>query len=366
MKIRLLKLLDNYLGKLAIPLASKFSVRAANVPHKFLVIRPGGIGDAVLLLPALMTLKRVFPQASIDVLAEIRNAGVFPLYPAIERVYRYDKPGDLIAVLRTRYDVVIDTEQWHRLSALVARLTRAPLLIGFATNNRARLFTHPVAYSHDDFETDSFYRLLQPILGEPPAQVHEPYCTIPAAADAKAATLLGELAGKAFVAIFPGASIQEKRWGVERFVALADCFAKMGIPLVILGGKSEAHAGDKILGGESGKNLTGETTLAESVAVISKAAVLVSGDSGLLHLAACLGRPTVSLFGPSNTRKWAPKGEQHVTIARHLPCVPCSKFGYTPKCPVNVRCMAEISVEEVAAAVAMLLKRLDKPSAYSS
>ena len=69
-----------------------------------------------------------------------------------------------------------------------------------------------------------------------------------------------------------------------------------------------------------------------------------------------LGVPTVSLFGPGIAKKWAPEGDRHVVLNRHLACSPCTRFGYTPKCPIQAQCMTGISVDDVVAAAGKLLK----------
>ena len=129
-----------------------------------------------------------------------------------------------------------------------------------------------------------------------------------------------------------------------------------GIPLVVVGGMEDVPAGADILPGKYGLNLAGKTSIIETAAVINKASLVVSGDSGILHIAVGLGKPTVSLFGPGIARKWAPRGESHIVINKHLPCSPCTEFGYTPKCPVNAKCMADISVDEVVEAVKRLME----------
>ncbi len=146
-----------------------------------LLIRPGGIGDAILLIPTLQYLRKIFPASSIDVLAEKRNAGSYDLCPEVDQVFCYDKARDFATVLRRRYDVIIDMEQWHRLSAIVARTIRSPMKIGFGTNDRSRLFTHSVDYSHERYELNSFLDLLASMEIEPPAVIAPPFLTVPPA-----------------------------------------------------------------------------------------------------------------------------------------------------------------------------------------
>jgi lipopolysaccharide heptosyltransferase II len=356
MKIRLLKLIDRLLGVFATACLPSVPVRPFPALRRFLVIRPGGIGDAVLLISSISTLKLKFPDASITVLAERRNASVFRLSPHVDKVLCYDNPKELLKAIRAKYDVVIDTEQWHRLSAVVARLTKSVLSIGFATNERKKMFTNAVHYSHEDYEMDSFYHLLQP-LGITESEIGKPpFLVVPDGAVIKVNAMLGKLADKPFITIFPGSSIHEKRWDMVNFVKLALNFNQVGLPIIVIGSEKDRVAAEAMTGGLDAMNFAGKTSLVETAALIDKSALFVSGDSGVLHIAVGLGKPTVSLFGPSNTRKWAPRGDRHIVISKNLPCAPCAKFGYTPKCPINAGCMGAISPAEVVAAVYKLLR----------
>lgn len=324
-----------------------------------LLIRPGGIGDAILLAPALRDLKNIYPTTHITILAERRNVGVFSLIPDVDQLYCYDRPAEFWQAVSRKYDVVIDSEQWHRLSAVVARLVRAPIKIGFATNERRRMFTHTLPYSHDEYEVCSFKRLLEPLRGvSEQVEPTPPFLTIPPAAAATAEKLLVSLNDKPFITIFPGASIPERRWGADLFRTVADALAQKGYGIVVVGGALD-QADAQAIASESGLNLAGQTSLAETAALLARSALLVSGDSGVLHIAVGLGIPTVSLFGPGRARKWAPRGNQHAVINKNLPCSPCTTFGTTPPCPYHARCMQEITVDEV---VTCCLKQLEHPA----
>ncbi len=358
MNIRLIKRLDEIVGCILITVLPRPQYQVYCIHTiSYLIIRPGGIGDAVLLAPTIRALKTKYPQAHITILAEQRNAGVFPLIPGIDTILCYDRPREFIQALRGRYDVVIDTEQWHRLSAVASRLISAPVKIGFDSNERRRMFTHPVPYSHDIYEAESFANLLQPLgIGNEVVCRTARFLTIPGAAAEKAALLLEPLDGKPFVAIFPGASIPERRWGVERFGVVAATLADKGFKIVVVGG-CEDRADGKIIVGAMGLTLAGITTLAETAAVIARSSLLISGDSGVLHIAVGLDISTVSLFGPGLAEKWAPKGDKHVILNRCLVCSPCTRFGTTPPCSNDVRCMKEITAAQVVEAAVTLLNR---------
>jgi lipopolysaccharide heptosyltransferase II len=353
--IRLVKSIDRIFGALLVWVMPTPKSIPFSVAQSFLIIRPGGIGDAVLLIPTIGIIKKKFPEATITVLAERRNFGIFSLSPDVDHILLYDRPADLWEAIRCNHDIVVDTEQWHRLSAIVTRISGAPVSIGFSTNERKRLFTHPVHYSHDEYETDSFLHLLEPLGIFNTEPVKFPFISIPHSVKDKALTLLGETKDKKFITVFPGASIPERRWGADNFKAVARHIGRKGFKVVVVGGKDDKSEGAKIVDGVDGINLSGKCSLAETAAVIDKSELLVTGDSGILHIGVGLGKPTVSLFGPGIARKWAPRGDKHIVINKNLSCSPCTKFGYTPKCPIGAQCLAEITVDEVFAAVERLL-----------
>jgi len=355
MKIRFIKSIDASVGRMITSVLPTPKRRPVPAPQRCLFIRPGGIGDAVLLLPALNAFKSAYPSCIIDVLAEKRNAAAFGLTSCIRAVHRYDSLSDFAGVLRTSYDVVIDTEQWYRLSAVMARLTGAPMIVGFASNKRKRLFTHSVSYLVDQYEAYSFFQLLGPLRVEVPARIAIPFLEPPPAAFEAAVKLLAPLSGRPFVSIFPGASTPQKQWGADRFRELTALLLSRGVSVVLVGGDDSRRDALEIAMGTQALNLVGRSSLAVSAALIKKGRALVSGDSGLLHIAAGLGTPTVSLFGPSDVRKWGPQGEANVVLAAGLPCAPCSRFGTTPSCPSALHCLKEIAVKEVAQACEALL-----------
>jgi ADP-heptose:LPS heptosyltransferase len=352
-----MKTLDALLGRFAVSLLT--TPIKCNLPgsiSSILLIRPGGIGDAVLLVPSIHSIKINYPQTRVTILAERRNAGVFPLVSGVDKVLCYDCPREFYQALRGRYDVVIDTEQWHRLSAVVARLVRAPVKIGFDTNERRSMFTHTVPYSQEEYETVSFEHLLAPLeLESERLEKVKPFLHLPVAVSDKAGTLLESLDGNPFVAIFPGASIAERRWGAARFGQVAERLFGDGYRVVVVGGREDREDGD-LIAGSDGLNLAGMTNLAETAAVIARSRLLISGDSGVLHLAVGLDIPSVSLFGPGNAAKWAPGGEKHVVLNNNLSCSPCTRFGTTPPCPDDARCMKDITADQVMAAAVSLLK----------
>ena len=382
-KIDGLKILDCILGRAAGSLARAFiqprsgeSNRTQNFSVttesqkklKILVIRPGGIGDAALLYPFLKALKGHFNNSEIDVLAEKRNSGILVGCPYINDVFLYDS-GPFFALYKTlkkNYDIVIDSEQWHRLSAVVAYLTRAPTRVGFATNNRSELFTHAVPYSQDQYEVFSFLNLASTITGDNyEFNNMSPFIPIDRKLVSKFSLQINGLRKRcaAIAGIFSGATIPERRWGISKFVALTEGLINEGFGIVIIGGNEDLDDSvklEEIANGDVTINYAGKTSLIETAAIISQLDLLVSSDTGLMHIAYGVGTPTVSLFGAGIQKKWAPIGDNNIALNKHLACSPCTRFGYTPKCPYEVRCLSDISVEEAKGAVLELISRVKR------
>lgn len=367
LKIKSLKFLDKLIGgilifacKIVPPRNKKFYINGNNKQLdnlRILIIRPGGIGDAVLLLPAIRSLREKFVNSRIDILAENRNKGIFDICEHVNNLILYDSNPfkTLVKVYRAEYDIVIDTEQFYKLTSVMSYLSRAPLRIGFDTNRRT-LYTHKVAYRHDIHEIDSFYSLLETLVPEiDSSNAVSGYLNPPNITNDNLRSKINKIKKRyrKTAGIFPGATVEERKWGGENYAKVASILLNQGTGIVILGGKNEipdSNIINRITSSEAILDLTSKTTLAETTYVISELNLLLSADSGLMHIASGLGIPTVSLFGAGIQNKWGPRGVDNIIINKELPCSPCTIFGNTPKCQVNVKCLYQISVQEVVTA----------------
>ena len=360
-KINILKKFDSIVGPFAITFIKALfrpRINTCEKPSSFLFIRPGGIGDAVLLIPAIKKIKSAYPEAKIDLLCEKRNCEIFKLCEEINSIFLYDSLTGLKSAFRERYDAVIDSEQWYRLSALVAYLTRTPIRIGFATNNRKKLFNNPTSYKEDEHEIDSFFRLASALIPEPTFDEGSAFISIPYEISKGIESHLKAVSEKRVVAIFPGGSVPEKRWPSGRFREVAERLTDAGYAIAAIGGKADSNLGDEITKGlNSTVNLCGSLSLVETAALLKRAVLLITGDSGILHIAFGVGTGTLSLFGPGNEIKWAPKGEIHSILSSAIDCRPCTKFGNIPPCKRELECMSLISATAVFEKAIKLLER---------
>jgi ADP-heptose:LPS heptosyltransferase len=362
-RIKLLKTVDSIVGPLALKLVvnSRLGKRRTSINQKnekVLVIRPGGIGDAALLLPALKILKDVIPATQIHILCEPRNTGVFAHSPFISKILNYNRLGDLKKVRETEYDCIFDTEQSHLLTGAFVALLKGYKKIGFATEGRERAYDVSVQYYHDEYEAESFFRLFAAGIGNWPEnfKLWSPYFSPTNQERAKVDALLADIK-KEVVCMFPGASIIERHWPKDRWSNVADELSKYGCQPIIIGGRSEINMSQEIMSAAKSPivNLCGKLSLSETAAMFDHTRLLISTDSGILHIGTMCNVPTVSLFGPGIADKWGPKGGRHRIINKNLACSPCTKFGTTPPCPNNMACMMEISSKEVLGASKGLL-----------
>jgi len=350
-----LKTVDALIG----PLALKFAVACRlgekktftnQKTNKVLVIRPGGIGDAALLLPALKVLKEIIPTIQTHILCEPRNAGVFTHSPFVPKIFNYNRLSDLKEIRETQYDCIFDTEQSHFLTGTLVTLLKGHKKIGFATRGRESAYDVSVQYHQDEYEAESFFRLFAAGIENWPEKFRlRPTYFFPTNKEKERIKALLSDIRRELVCIFPGASIREKLWPAYRWSQVADELWEMGRQPTIIGGKAEMNISQKIMDSANSPilNLCGRLSLSETAAIFNHSRLLISTDSGILHIGAMCNIHTVSLFGPSFADKWGPKGKKHKIINKNLECSPCTKFATTPPCSNNMACMMEISNEEV-------------------
>jgi ADP-heptose:LPS heptosyltransferase len=331
--------------------------------RRILVIRPGGLGDAVLLRPMLAALAAYFQAARLDVLAERRNAAALLFGAPRWSVSCYDEaPWQAWRKLRAeRYDLVVDTEQYHHLPALLANRLAPRWFCGFATLGRARLQTHPVPYSADRYEAESFLDLARAVSGaQLPFRADRPFLAAPGADSAWAEEALAAAQGRPLAVLLPAAGGSYRLWSAARWIEVCRALQRDGAFVVLLGGADAMPAAAGIVAEvdpTAVADRTGRTTLGQSAALLSRATVAVGTDSGVMHLAYALGTPGVTLFGPGLHTKWgAPSSRQRI-VRLGLPCSPCTRDGVVPACPYDVACMRDLDSARVLAAVAAVAPR---------
>ena len=329
---------------------------------RILIIRPGGMGDMLMLLPTMYAIRKHNPNITIDIVCETRNFEVLELAGFNKHVMLYDgNPVRFLQTLhRTDYDVVIDSEQFHNFSAVMAWLSGAPVRVGFKINPvRLNLYTHLVSYDIDGYEMDQFGKLLRPFgVSLDYRSLHGVLRESGSLLEDKVPALAKRVINKGrVVVIAPGSSNPYKQWGPEKFSEMISQLDQMGCSFVLVGGNHDVSKtvtfrtkADTLV------DCCARLSLVETAAILKSATLFVGCDSGLTHLATALGKPTVSIFGPSDSRKWSKEHKQHMVVRKTLPCSPCSIFGYHKLCR-DIPCMSNVTVHDLVSAVVNALER---------
>ena len=321
------------------------------------------IGDAVMTTPAMGVVRAAFPEASITVAANPIVAELFDPHPYCDRVIVFDKKKEhkgISGILRfgrelreERFDLAVLFQNAFE-AAVVAWLARIPRRAGYRTDGRGVLLTHGVPVGQAErrlHHTDYYVHMLNGLGIEGAAGPLRLACTENETAWAVAALGAGTVA-----AINPGAAYgSAKRWVPERFAAVGDFLAaELGMRVVLTGGPGEIEIGKDIEAAmkHAPINLIGRTTVRRMMAVLSRCRIMITNDSGPMHIAAALDVPTVAVFGPTDHTTTSPLMERCRIVRKETPCAPCLRR----KCPTDHRCMTSVEARDVIEAAVSLLK----------
>jgi heptosyltransferase-1 len=336
------------------------------VSHRFLLVRLGSLGDVIHAIPTAAALRARFPEARIDWLVDPRYV------PLLEMVRGLDSPipmnprrvGQTAATVRdlrrVGYTAVIDLQGLLK-SALLARAVGAERTIGFAgAHLRERtagpFYTHRVApgAAHVIFKN---LALLEPLGGRDmraafPLDI--PHS--PASDDARA-----RVNGESYALINPGAAWPNKRWPPDRFAALAALIReRFGLRSLVLWGPGEERLAGEVARDSNGSAvLAPATSITDLFSVARHARLVVSGDTGPLHIAGAVGTPLVALFGPTRAERNGPWSAADVVVSRTDGCA-CL---YRRRCRRADPCIDEIQVGDVGEAIERRLSIPPQPPA---
>ncbi|MDI3297716.1 MAG: glycosyltransferase family 9 protein [Bacillota bacterium] len=289
------------------------------------------LGDTLFATPALRALRQRFPSAELTVLAWSSNAELLEGNPAVDRLWVAESPLDLAHWLVTcqeaRFDLAVGLSN---AGSWLAAFSGARWRTGFGAQSLGLFYNLPAPDRRDVHAVDYALAVARAAgaeaAGEPSPEVY------PSPADRRWARRFERrfrLPGRPLVALHPGGRFfPQKRWPADHFARLAAALeARRGARLVVVGGPDDAAAGEAILAAlerpEDGRNLAGRVGLRRTAALLARVDLFVGNDSAPLHLAAAVGTPTLALFGPTDPRNFAPRGERHRLLRVEMECAPC-------------------------------------------
>ncbi|HET7028456.1 MAG TPA: glycosyltransferase family 9 protein [Candidatus Limnocylindrales bacterium] len=352
--------------------------------RRVLAVRLDNIGDVVMAGPALSTIRRAAPKATLTLLCSPAGREAARLLPAVDETLvaravwqdagnrlSFDPNRELAFVERLRagrFDAAIIFTSFSQSvfpPAYACYLAGIPIRAGQANEFGGSVLSHAVPAAPDGTHQVERNLHLVEALGLPVAD-RSLIVSLPRSAIDSAHRLLESIGIeplRPFVALAPGASAAARRYPAERYAEIAAGLAdRLGWPIVVLGGTTDRAAADTIAAAGPGiRSLAGRTDVAEWATVIGAARVLVSSHSAPIHLADAVRTPVVCLFsGTDRESEWAPRDTPAVLLREPTACAPCRRFD----CPIGLPCLDIAPADAVEAVVALLDGRpvADAPS----
>ena len=328
-------------------------------PARILLIKPSSFGDIVQSLPVLAALKRTWPDAAVDWAVKPDWAELIEGHPLLHRLVLFPRglPDTIRCgrwLWRQKYELVIDLQGLLR-SGLYAVMTGCSARAGFADSREGSswCYTRRVKVSAGIVHAVDRYLDLVRQLGAGAGET----ATFPLPEDIRERDWAEKLCERAKIdarekicVLHPAARWKTKRWPTERFARLADqLIHEHGLRVILVGGADQLGTVNEVRRQmkQEALNLGGATSLRQLAALLRRTNLLVTNDSGPMHLAAALGTPVVAIFGPTDPRRVGPYGDGHFVLRKAVDCSRCNRN----RCAREGACMKAIEVDEVVDAV---------------
>lgn len=349
--------------------------------RNILVIQLGDIGDVIWSIPTFRAVKNAHPDANLSLLVREGIGNLFDADPAVKEVFEVKRyrgalgvrlQAQLAFLKKVReagFDLVFDLRSDER-GAFMARLTGAPfrasLVYRDAPFYRNRLFTHLVYPAKENIRVrlgaaEQSLRIVRGF-GIPTKDAVPKLCVEPATLARMRSLVTNhgiysvgqDDAPTSFVTLNPFSRWSYKEWPLENWIAISTwLWTEYRLPAVIVGSVMEKERAEGLVKSGSGvvkiHNLAGETNLKELAALLSLSRLHVGVDSAAPHIAAAVGTPTITIYGPSDWRDWAPVGEQHQVVVTDMDCSPCYQKGCEGQ--GHSRCLDNMDIGLVQAAI---------------
>jgi ADP-heptose:LPS heptosyltransferase len=359
--------------------AKPFSRRATAAPGRILLLRLERIGDLVMALEAIGDVRTLAPGARIDLAVGSWNAPLARALPHVDAVETLDarwlaREGEglgMPALLRTawswrarRYDLAINFEPDIR-SNLIAAAAGAARTAGWASGGGGTLLDDALDYDVTAHTAQNARRLVRHVFGREAPDSGRPLLVVPDEATAAAAAILRPALGRPLVGVHVSGGRAIKQWSPARFADVAARLADArGAVIVATGSPADRGLVAGLQAALAPRQVIDASTadgLLISAAILERLTLLVTGDTGPMHLAAAVGTPVVAVFGPSDPARYATSGPFDKVVRVDLPCIPCNRIRQPPaRCVGHTPdCLAAVTADAVFAAA---LSALDASS----
>ena len=333
-------------------------------PFQILIRSSNWLGDAAMSVSAVRAMKTGRPDARVTIAAPEKIAPMWKLVPEVDAIIAM--PGSqLLSSVRllrreTSFDVAILFPNSVR-AALESRLARIPRRVGYRGHSRRWLLNQIVPVPRKPGPPEHHSRRFLRIARECGADTIESHRSQAGVQYPTPNVQMAINRQPIKIGLCPGAEYgPAKRWLPKRFAEAAEKISSQSsVQWILFGTPRDATVGAEIAAalGDHCVNRVGQTTLEQLIDELRECCLLLTNDTGTMHLAALLGVPVVAIFGSTEPRLTGPLGDGHIVLRHHVECSPC----FLRECPIDFRCMKAVSVQEVANAVLSILsKQLDE------
>ena len=331
-------------------------------PKRILIILHGSIGDVTRALPLASMLRKAFPRAFLAWSVEPAAFSLLLGNGAIDEIVLFDRGHwrktwrPFLARIRAgRFDLVLDLQR-HLKSGIISRWSGAPHRLGFHRRDSKEanwLFNnHHIPRCGDEIAKLEHYLKFIDYLGIPREPVEWQF-NLNADEQANVERRLSAV-NRAFAVLFVGSRWESKQWFPAQMAQCAEQLRREhGLDVVLLGGQEDqelAREVETLVAAVT--NLVGRTTLREAIGIIQRAKLAIGADTGLMHIAAAVRTPVISLWGATSPQRTGPYGFGHLVLQGQAPCVPC----YRRTCSIERICLRSITSEQIGAKIDLALR----------
>ncbi len=378
MKISMMKLTDEYLGRVCVFFISVFRKKSGSKKYessmtgKILFIKFWGIGSIVLTTPTLLKVKSQYAPAEIYFLTLKNNLGICREIKLIDKILTIDISNpflfisDLIRTIlflrKIKFDIIIDFEFYTYFSSIITGLLNSGLSIGFDNlkNNRNILFSKTILFNDKIHTRDNFLNL---------AAVENSGMMYPANSGfPELSSGYHHTDNRVEIIINPNASrlAYERKLPDEFFIEIINHITgKVKCEIILTGSEDEQdyvnHIFESLKNKSRVSNLCGKTNVRELISLIKSASCLITNDSGPLHIASALNTPVIAFFGPESPQRYGPLSDKKLVFYNKLECSPCMSISNskTVNCIYDSpKCMEQFDIREVIKKIDLFLHEI--------
>jgi len=326
--------------------------------YHFVLIKTAAIGDTVLLSAVITELKNAYPNCYITIVCSGNNLAMVRLLTDVNEIFEFNMSSPVLSLWKLgtikKAQIVFDFAPWARINSLISWKIKAAFKVGFYRKNMYRHYVYDGTVEHRNnvHELDNYRSILQYV--KIPLKNYEPVIRVNY--EDKLAQIPNELPYVVLHLFAGGASANLRSWENEKWTQLAkQIFLTYGYAIVFTGGRDDKKKSENMANYLKKNNIpaysvSGKVSLAESVAILKRTKLLVTVNTGIMHIGAAIGIPLIALHGATSDKRWGPLSRSAVVIKSNEKCQPCISLGFESKCNDPI-CMQNITVDMVWKAV---------------